>query len=101
MVTLVLIALAVARLRFAEREASLWLVLASIMVPYQVTAIPVYVLLSLLHLINSRAALIVPFIGSGFGVFLLRQFFLAIPSSVFDAARLDGASPLAVLTYML
>lgn len=91
-------AYALARLRFAGKSVSLWLVLAAMMVPYQVTAIPIYVLLSKVGLINSLGALIVPFIGSAFSVFLLRQFFLSIPQSVFESARLDGASPLRVLT---
>ncbi|WP_201402019.1 carbohydrate ABC transporter permease [Kaistia sp. 32K] len=91
-------AYALSRLHFAGRSASLWLVLGAMMVPYQVTAIPVYVILSGLGLINGLGALILPFVGSAFSVFLLRQFFLTIPASVFESARLDGASPLRVLT---
>jgi len=91
-------AYALARLRFFGSRLSLWVVLTALMVPYQVTAIPVFVLLNRLNLINTRMALVLPFLGSAFGVFLLRQFFLSIPGSVFDAARLDGAPQLRVLS---
>ena len=94
-------AYALSRLRFAGKGLSLWLVLAAMMVPYHVTAIPIYVLLSRFGLINSLGALIVPFIGSAFSVFLLRQFFLSIPQSVFESARLDGASPFRVLWHIV
>lgn len=94
-------AYALARLRFAGHAASLWLVIAAMMVPYQVTAIPVYVLLSKFGLINSFGALILPFLGSAFSVFLLRQFFLSIPQSVFESARLDGASPFRILIHIV
>ena len=90
-------AYALARLHFRGQTAGLWLVLGAMLIPYQVTAIPVFVLLSELGLINSLGALILPFVGSAFSVFLLRQFFLSIPASVFESARLDGASPIRTL----
>jgi multiple sugar transport system permease protein len=94
-------AYALARLRFVGRGLSMWLVLAALMIPYQVTAIPIYVVLAKLGLIDTRAALVVPFIANAFGVFLLRQFFLAIPASVFEAARLDGAGTLRTLIFVV
>lgn len=94
-------AYALSRLHFRGGSMSLWLVLAAMMVPYQVTAIPVYVLLSQVGLINSYGALILPFLGSAFSVFLLRQFFLSIPQSVFESARLDGASPFRILWHIV
>lgn len=94
-------AYALSRLRFAGQGLSLWLVLAAMMVPYQVTAIPVYVLLSEFGLVNSYGALILPFLSSAFSVFLLRQFFLSIPQSVFESARLDGASPFRILWHIV
>lgn len=90
-------AYALARLRFRGSVLGLWTVLVCVMVPTQATALPVYVLLAELGLLDTRTGLIVPFLGSAFGVFLLRQFFLTIPQSVFDAARLDGAGTLATL----
>ncbi|WP_392342094.1 carbohydrate ABC transporter permease (plasmid) [Phaeobacter sp. BS23] len=94
-------AYALSRLNFKGQDLSLWLVLVAIMVPYHVTAIPVYVMLAQFGLIDTRSALIIPFLGSAFSVFLLRQFFLTIPSSVFDAARLDGAGPFRTLTHVV
>ncbi len=94
-------AYALARLNFSGRDLGLWLVLGALMVPYQVTAIPVYVILAKFGLIDTRGALIIPFLGSAFSVFLLRQFFLTIPASVFDAARLDGAGPVRTLTHVV
>jgi multiple sugar transport system permease protein len=90
-------AYALARLRFRGRELSLWLVLACLMIPPQVTAIPIYLLFSRLGMLDSLASLIVPFAGSAFGIFLLRQFILTIPQSLFDAARLDGVGSLAMV----
>jgi multiple sugar transport system permease protein len=100
-VTSVPAAYALARWHFAGRDLSLWLVLLAIMVPFQVTAIPIYVVLAWSGLIGTRAALIVPFLGSAFSVFLLRQFLLGLPRSVFDAARLDGAGPLQLLVHVV
>jgi multiple sugar transport system permease protein len=94
-------AYALARLRFRGSTLGLWTVLVCLMIPYQVTAIPVYVLLRRLDLVNTFAGLVLPFLGSAFGVYLLRQFFLTVPASVFDAARLDGAGTLAVLVRVL
>ncbi len=94
-------AYALSRLRFVGKETSLWITLAAMMVPYQVTAIPVYVLLSQLGLVNSYGALILPFLGSAFSVFLLRQFFLSVPQSVFESARIDGASPFRILWHIV
>lgn len=94
-------AYALSRLNFKGQDLSLWLVLIAIMVPYHVTAIPVYVMLAQFGLIDTRSALVIPFLGSAFSVFLLRQFFLSIPSSVFDAARLDGAGPFRTLTHVV
>lgn len=94
-------AYALSRLRFSGREVGLWIVLAAMMVPYHATAIPIYVLLSHFGMINTHGALILPFIGSAFSVFLLRQFFLSIPQSVFESARLDGASPFRILVHIV
>ncbi|MGL4236770.1 carbohydrate ABC transporter permease [Tabrizicola sp.] len=100
-VTCVPAAYALARWRFVGRDLSLWLVLLAIMVPFHATAIPIYVLLAWSGLIDTRGALILPFIGSAFSVFLLRQFFLSLPGSVFDAARLDGAGPMRLLVHVV
>jgi multiple sugar transport system permease protein len=61
------------------------------MIPGTVTTIPVYIIISKAGWMNSHAALIVPAITSAFGVFLLRQFFMTLPSELVDAAKIDGA----------
>ncbi len=66
-------------------------VLVTMMVPFQVTMIPVYMICSKMHILNSMAALIVPYMVSGFGIFLCRQFVENIPNEVIEAARIDGA----------
>lgn len=94
-------AFALARLRFTGRDASFWAVLVCLMVPPQVTAIPLYLAFNRLGLLDTYTSLTVPFVSSAFGIFLLRQFFLTIPQSVIDAARLDGAGTLRMLLEVL
>lgn len=91
-------AYALARLRFRGRALSLWIVLACLMIPTQIVAVPIYLLFSRLRILDTMPSLVLPFISSAFGIFLLRQFILTIPQSVFDAARLDGARSWAMLT---
>ncbi len=90
-------AYALARLRFRLRRLTLGVTVVVMIVPFQVLAIPVYLMLRTVGLVDSLAALVLPFVGSAFGVFLLRQFFLSIPATVFDAARIDGAGTWSVL----
>ena len=85
-------AYAFARLRFRFREPIFYLFLASLMVPYQVTLIPAFVLISKLNWIDTYQGLIIPQLSTPFGIFLLRQFFLSLPKELEEAARLDGAS---------
>jgi multiple sugar transport system permease protein len=87
-----LAAYAFARIRFRGRDQLFLLYLATMMVPFQVTLIPTYVLMKYLGLIDKLAALIIPgMLGGPFGTFLLRQFFMTIPEELEDAARIDGA----------
>jgi multiple sugar transport system permease protein len=83
-----------ARIRWPGRDALFMLVLATMMLPFQVTMIPLYVIFTTwLHWGNTFLPLIVPtFFGNGFDIFLLRQFFRTIPEELCDAARVDGAS---------
>jgi multiple sugar transport system permease protein len=90
-------AYAMARLRYRGRGISYAAVSALILVPFQVIAIPLYLLFRTWGLLDTYTALVLPFVGSAFAVFLLRQFFLSIPSAVFDSARIDGASTLATV----
>ena len=85
-------AYAFSRLRWPDRAVIFGLLLATMMIPGQVTMIPVYVLFSKLRWVDTFLPLIVPaFFGNAFFVFLLRQFFLTIPEELLEAARLDGA----------
>jgi len=85
-------AFAFARIRFPGREAIFLLFVATMMIPGEVLLIPNYILLAKLHWLDTFYALIVPWLASVFGIFLLRQFFLSLPQDLFDAARIDGAS---------
>jgi multiple sugar transport system permease protein len=82
---------AFAKLRFRGREALYRLLLAGLLVPAQVTMIPLFGLLKWLGLVNSYAGAIVPSAASIFGIFLVRQYALSIPDELLDAARIDGA----------
>lgn len=87
-----LAAYAFARMRFRGRDALFVAYLSTMMVPAQVTMIPLFIMMVKLRWIDSYAALIVPFLAGAYGCFLLRQFFMTIPQELEDAARIDGAS---------
>ncbi len=90
-------AYALAKLRFVGRDAAFGLVVFCLLIPYHAIAIPLFVLLHTLGLLNGYAALILPFTISAFGIFLMRQFFLGVPDDLVDAARLDGLSEFAIV----
>jgi multiple sugar transport system permease protein len=93
------VAYALARLRWRGREAAFLIVLIAMMLPPQVTVIPVYVMWAKLHLVGSLWPLILPnALGDAFSIFLLRQFFLTIPEEYLDAARVDGCGEFRILT---
>lgn len=83
---------ALARLRFWGREAIALIVLATLVIPFQLLVIPIFLVLKWGHLINTYGALILPTAASGFGIFLMRQFFQTIPVELEEAAALDGAT---------
>ena len=96
------VAYALSRMRWRGRQASFVVVLATIMLPYQVTIVPLYVLFARYGWIPSFKPLIVPlFFGDAFSIFLLRQFFMTIPSELSDAARVDGASEWQIMTRVI
>lgn len=90
-------AYALAQRRFRGRTAVFGLVLAGLLVPFHVTAIPIFLGLAQLRLIDTYAALIIPFVASVFGIFLFRQAFAAMPADLFEAARIDGLSETAIV----
>ena len=87
-----LAAFAFARFRFFGRDKFFMLMIGSLMVPIQVTTIPLFILMSKLHLINHLASVILLSLNGAFGIFLMRQFFLSLPLALFEAAEIDGAS---------
>jgi multiple sugar transport system permease protein len=92
-----LVAYSLAKIPWRHRDALLVLILATLMLPPQVTMIPVYILWAELGFTGSYVPLIVPqFFGSAFFIFMLRQFFRGIPEELLDAARVEGASELTI-----
>jgi multiple sugar transport system permease protein len=89
-------AYAFACLRFPGRNVLFALFLSVLLVPSQLLVIPQYQIIESLHLLNTVPALFLPGMFSAFGTFLLRQFFLALPPELQEAARIDGASPLRI-----
>ena len=88
---------AFARLRFFGRDVLFVALLATLMVPFQVTMIPTFLIVKDLGLVDSLGGLIVPNLVTPFGIFLLRQFFRTLPIELEEAARIDGCSRLGVL----
>jgi multiple sugar transport system permease protein len=86
-------AFAFARLQFPGRDAIFWVYLSTLMLPEQITLIPLFFIMKNFGWIDRYQGLIVPFVVTAFGVFLLRQFFLTIPRELEDAAIIDGCGP--------
>ena len=98
LVSSVPVAYALSRLRWKGRDGVFLLVLATMMLPAQVTAVPLYVMWSKLGLVGTLWPVILPnWFGDAFSIFLLRQFFLTIPEEYADAARVDGCGELRIL----
>jgi multiple sugar transport system permease protein len=92
------VAYALARIRWRGRELAFMLVLIALMLPPQVSVVPLYVMWAKLHLVGTLWPLIIPnWLGDAFSIFLLRQFFLTIPEEYLDAARVDGCGELRIL----
>jgi multiple sugar transport system permease protein len=91
-------AYAFARMEFPGRDQIFWLYLATLMVPTIVTLIPLFILMRTLGLVNTWTGLVLPYVlGTPFGIFLMRQFFLSIPQDLEKAARIDGAGTLQII----
>ena len=91
---------ALAEGRFRGRDILLLVLLGAAMVPEQSLLVPRYLVVHSLHLLNTYVAEILPLLLNSFGVLLFRQFFLTLPSSYRDAARLEGCGELAYLWYV-
>jgi len=98
----VLAAYAFARLEFPGRDALFWVYVATLMVPATVTVVPLYLMMAELGLRNTFWALVLPFLfGSPYAIFLLREYFRAIPRDLLNAARIDGANTLDVIVHVV
>src|SRR5438876_3795802 len=92
------VAYALSRIRWRGRNAVFVIVLIALMLPPQVSVVPLYVMRAKLHLVGTLWPLIIPnWLGDAFSIFLLRQFFLTIPEEYLDAARVDGCGELRIL----
>lgn len=100
MATSTLAGYAFARLEFRGRHILFGLVLATMMIPFEVTLIPNFVLITRLGWYNSYTALILPWCANAFSIFLMRQAFLGLPADYFNAARIDGCGHLRYLAYV-
>lgn len=96
-ITSTLAGYALARLKFKGKNLILLLVISTLIIPFQVLVIPIFLILKWGHLINTYWALILPSAASGFGIFLMRQYFLSIPVELEEAATLDGANSLQII----
>jgi multiple sugar transport system permease protein len=87
---------AFAKLPFRGRDRIFGSLVAGLVVPAQVAMLPLFLLLRELHLVNTYAGVLVPYLASIFGIFLIRQYALGVPDELLDAARIDGASEFGV-----
>jgi multiple sugar transport system permease protein len=96
------VAYALSRIQWRGRQFVFILILATMMLPSQVTSVPLYVIFVNLGWIGSLKPLIIPsFFGDAFSIFLLRQFFATIPTELSDAARVEGAGELGILRHVI
>ena len=96
-----LAAFAFSKLRFRGRDACFLVVIACLIVPPQVRFVPLYIMFSHLGLVNTYAALILPYAVSALGTFLIREAFMQISDDIVDAARVDGAGVLTLIFRIL
>jgi ABC-type glycerol-3-phosphate transport system permease component len=85
-----------AKFRYFGRGLLFILILSTMMLPLEVTMVPLFLIIKQLDWVNSYQGMIVPFLVDGFGVFLMRQYMLGIPKDLIDSARIDGASELRI-----
>lgn len=97
LITCIPAAYAFAKLKFRGRQALYGIVLAALLIPVQATAIPTYIGLSRFDLVDTRLSLVLPFVTSAFGIFIIRQYMVTIPDSLLEAARMDGLSQATTL----
>lgn len=102
LVSSVIVAYGFSRIRWRGREFLFWICIATMMLPWQVTMVPLFITYKQLGWINSYWPLVVPALfGNAYFIFLLRQFFLTLPEELSEAARLEGATDLGILWRIL
>ena len=92
-----LAAFSFSRFKYPGQRILFWIIMAGIMIPFQSLLLPIYLLFRDLDLLNTYAALILPGLGSSFGVILLKQFIDGLPEALFDAAKIDGCENWRIL----
>jgi len=92
---------ALAKLKFRGKKLVFALVMGTLMVPGMVTFVPLFVLVANLGLVDTYPGLILPFLVTPFGVFLMRQFIIELPDDLLDAGRIDGASELRIFRQII
>lgn len=85
-----------AKFRYRGRDVFFILILSTLMLPLEVTMVPLFLIVNRLGWQNSYQSLIIPFIVEGFGVFLMRQYMLGVPTALIEAARIDGESEIGI-----
>ena len=100
-ITSTLAGYSLSRLSFKGKNIVLLLVITTLVIPFQLLVIPIFLILKSGGMINTYWALILPTSASGFGIFLMRQYFMTIPIELEEAATLDGASQLQIIWHIL
>ena len=90
-----------AKYHFKGRYFVFMMILATMMIPFEVIMIPLYLIVTKLGFQNSYPGLITPFLVSAFGIFLMRQYYVTFPDEILDAARIDGASELMIFNKII
>ncbi len=90
-----------AKYHFKGRHFVFMMILATMMIPFEVIMIPLYLIITKLGFQNSYQGLITPFLVNAFGIFLMRQYYVTFPDEILDAARIDGASELMIFSKIM
>lgn len=96
-----LAAFSFSRFRYRGQNLLFWIIMAGMMIPFQSLIIPIYLMLRNMNLLNTYLALILPGLGSSFGVILLKQFIDGLPEALFDAAKIDGCRSWRMLVHIV
>ena len=100
MFTSFLAAYAFTRIQFPGRNLLFTLFLATMMIPFEATLIPNFIMVKRLHMYDTYFALTVPWLANVIGIFMMRQFFLTLPNELFEAAKIDGCGHFRALRYI-